>query len=135
MLRIPGWTSLDAAARQSWWASARELARALNAMLNAFVVIEPARGEPSGPLNDLPYAAKDMLRTPGHQPSGGLTASPDLAGLSGAAICWLRLTKPAWIASGLLSPPYPNRARQRLLRLQPPPTRTTSRRRRDRGST
>jgi len=26
MLRIPGWTSLDAAARQSWWASARELA-------------------------------------------------------------------------------------------------------------
>ena len=135
MRRIPDWTSLDAAARQRWRASARERARALDTELNAFVEIEAAKVRLGRTLDAMPYAAKDMLRTPGHQPSGGLTGSPDLAGLSGAAICWLGLTKPAWIASGLLSPPYPNRARQRLLRLQPPPTRTTSRRRRDRGST
>ena len=43
MRRIPDWTSLDAAARQSWQSSARERASALNTELNAFVEIEPAK--------------------------------------------------------------------------------------------
>jgi aspartyl-tRNA(Asn)/glutamyl-tRNA(Gln) amidotransferase subunit A len=90
MLRIPDWTSLDTAARQGWWASARERAQALNAMLNAFVEIEPPRGEPGGPLNGLPYAAKDMLRTPAHQPSGGLAGTPDL-GIVGSSDLLARL--------------------------------------------
>lgn len=78
MRRIPDWTSLDAAARQAWMASAHARAEALDAVLNAFVAIEPAPTVAAGRLNGLPYAAKDMLRTSSHEPSGGLAGTGDL---------------------------------------------------------
>ena len=78
MRRIPDWTSLDAAARQNWHASSRERASALDAELNAFLDIEPARVRSGRTLDAMPYAAKDMLRTPTHQPSGGLAGVGEL---------------------------------------------------------
>ena len=78
MRRIPDWTSLDAAGRQYWLASAHPRAVALDAVLNAFVTIEPAPTAANGRLSGLPYAAKDMLRTPAHRPSGGLAGTGDL---------------------------------------------------------
>ena len=78
MRRIPDWTSLDAAARHGWRSSARERASALNTKLNAFVEIAPAKTRHGRTLDGMPYAAKDMLRTPGHQPSGGLSGAADL---------------------------------------------------------
>ena len=78
MRRIPDWTSLGAAARQHWRVNARERARALHAELNTFVKIEPGGTHLSHTLDALPYAAKDMLRTPAHQPSGGLAEAGDL---------------------------------------------------------
>jgi len=78
MRRIPDWTSLDATARQRWRASARKRAGRLNAELNAFVAIEPAKAHVCGALGGMPYAAKDMLRTLTHQPNGGLAEAGDL---------------------------------------------------------
>ena len=78
MRRIPDWTSLDAAARQRWRASARERARALDTELNAFVEIEAAKVRLGRTLDAMPYAAKDMLRTPSHQPNGGLAEAGEL---------------------------------------------------------
>jgi len=78
MHRIPDWTSLDAAARRRWLANAHERAETLDAALNAFVAIEPALPRSGGALDGMPYAAKDMLRTPAHRPSGGLPGAGDL---------------------------------------------------------
>ena len=78
MRRIPDWTSLDAAARQRWRTSARERASALNTELNAFVEIEAVKVRLGRTLDAMPYAAKDMLRTPSHQPSGGLAGAGEL---------------------------------------------------------
>jgi len=78
MRRIPDWTSLDAAARQHWRTSARERASALNTELNAFVEIEAVKVRLGRTLDAMPYAAKDMLRTPSHQPSGGLAGAGEL---------------------------------------------------------
>ena len=78
MRRIPDWTSLDAAGRHGWRSSARERASALNTKLNAFVEMAPAETRHGRTLDGLLYAAKDMLRTPGRQPSGGLGGAPDL---------------------------------------------------------
>ena len=75
---IPDWTSLDASARHSWRSSARRHASVLNTELNAFVGIEPAKACSDGKLDGMPYAAKDMLRTPAHRPSGGLAEAVDL---------------------------------------------------------
>ena len=75
-------TSLDAAARQRWRATARERAATLNAKLNAFVTIEQASAYSGGTLDSLPYAAKDILQTPTHRPSGGLAGTGDL-GIAG----------------------------------------------------
>ena len=79
MRSIPNWTSLNAAARQSWRSSARERASALNTELNAFVEIELAKTPLGRMLDGLPYAAKDMLQTPLHRPSGGFAGAGDLA--------------------------------------------------------
>jgi aspartyl-tRNA(Asn)/glutamyl-tRNA(Gln) amidotransferase subunit A len=78
MRRIPNWTSLDAAARMRSLASARERAEALNSVLNAFVEIAPTRATARGTLDGMPYAAKDMLRTRVHRPSGGLAGIGEL---------------------------------------------------------
>ncbi len=77
MRRIPDWSSLDAAARRRWLANARPRAEALDAVLNAFVEIESPLPR-SGVLDGMPYAAKDMLRTAEHRPSGGLSGTSDL---------------------------------------------------------
>jgi aspartyl-tRNA(Asn)/glutamyl-tRNA(Gln) amidotransferase subunit A len=82
MRRIPDWTSLDAAARQNWRSGARERAGALDRRLNAFVEIESAKARNDGALAGLPYAAKDMLRTREHRPSGGFAEACDL-GIAG----------------------------------------------------
>jgi aspartyl-tRNA(Asn)/glutamyl-tRNA(Gln) amidotransferase subunit A len=78
MLRLPDWTSLDAAARQRWRETARERASVLNTALNTFVEIEPAQTRSAGALDGLPYAVKDMLQTPTHRPSGGLSGAGEL---------------------------------------------------------
>ncbi|MGE0038949.1 MAG: amidase [Xanthobacteraceae bacterium] len=62
--------------------SARERAETLDAALNAFVAIGPALPRSDGALDGMPYAAKDMLRTPAHRPSGGLTGTGDI-GITG----------------------------------------------------
>jgi aspartyl-tRNA(Asn)/glutamyl-tRNA(Gln) amidotransferase subunit A len=82
MRRIPDWTSLDAAARRDWQLRARGRANALNAALNAFIEIEPEQARPGGALDGMPYAAKDMLQTVAHRPSGGLAQAGDL-GIAG----------------------------------------------------
>jgi aspartyl-tRNA(Asn)/glutamyl-tRNA(Gln) amidotransferase subunit A len=72
--RIPDWTALDDAARRRRRQAARPRARALDPVLNAFVQISlaPASLPPADGIGGLPYAAKDMLQTPLHRPSGGL---------------------------------------------------------------
>ena len=78
MRRIPDWTSLDAAARQSWRSSARERASALNTEAECVCGDRAGESRLGGTLDALPYAAKDMLRTPTHRPSGGLAEAGDL---------------------------------------------------------
>src|SRR5216684_574178 len=84
MPRIPDWSTLDAAARYRMQAAARTRARALEGALNAFARIEPTPSPRSfdGPLGGLPYAAKDMLRTPSHRPGCGFVDGPVVAGNS-----------------------------------------------------
>jgi Asp-tRNA(Asn)/Glu-tRNA(Gln) amidotransferase A subunit family amidase len=73
MNRIPSWFELDAATRRRWQAASRDRATAINARLNAFLQIEPPpHAVEPGPLGGLPCGVKDMLRTAGRQPSGGL---------------------------------------------------------------
>ena len=89
MRRIPDWDTLDAAAQTRRREHARPQAIALDPILNAFAQIDatPFPRSAAGPLGDLPYAAKDMLRTLTHRPSGGF-AERAISGLSGTAICW-----------------------------------------------
>lgn len=82
MPRIPDWTSLETTAHRRWVAGARERAATLDAVLNMFVQIESTHAAAGGALDGLPYAAKDMLRTPAHRPSGGLAGTGDL-GIAG----------------------------------------------------
>src|SRR5262245_6793714 len=74
MARIRDWSLLDPAARRCRQGVARAHAAALNPSINAFVQIGPAATPRTGtgPLTDLPYAAKDLFRTPQRQPSCGL---------------------------------------------------------------
>jgi hypothetical protein len=68
MARIRDWSELNANARQRRREAARAHAAALNPTLNAFVEIVPPAT--SGvPLRGLPYAAKDLFRTRGREPS------------------------------------------------------------------
>src|SRR5262249_35147354 len=76
MTRIHDWSELDRDALERRRAAARTPAAALDPLLNAFVpLVPPAPSD--GPLRGLPYAAKDMLRSPGRAPGCGFTA--DLA--------------------------------------------------------
>jgi aspartyl-tRNA(Asn)/glutamyl-tRNA(Gln) amidotransferase subunit A len=83
MLRIPDWSALDGAARRRRRQAARPQARALDPVLNAFVQISLAPAQPpAAGMDGLPYAAKDMLQTPWHRPSCGLSDGrfPQIAG-------------------------------------------------------
>jgi aspartyl-tRNA(Asn)/glutamyl-tRNA(Gln) amidotransferase subunit A len=93
MQRIPDWRTLDGSKRRAWRDAARDRARALEPLLNAFAHVtratEPAARSPS-PLGGMPYAAKDMFQTPSHRPGGGFADSGDL-GISGTSDLLRRL--------------------------------------------
>jgi aspartyl-tRNA(Asn)/glutamyl-tRNA(Gln) amidotransferase subunit A len=72
MNRIRDWSELDPKARRRRREGARAHAAALAPVLNAFVeIVPPAASGMLGPLNGLPYAAKDMFRTPTREPGCG----------------------------------------------------------------
>ena len=72
MNRIRDWSELDPDAQRRRREAARAHAAALGPALNAFVeIMPPASSGMAGPLSGLPYAAKDMLRTPTHEPGCG----------------------------------------------------------------
>jgi aspartyl-tRNA(Asn)/glutamyl-tRNA(Gln) amidotransferase subunit A len=82
--RIADWRTSGAADRCQGTAAAREQARAINHVLNAFVEFAPAGASlpDKAPLAGLPYAVKDMFRTTAHRPGCGLarTAAVEVAG-------------------------------------------------------
>lgn len=85
MARIRDWSELDPNAQRRRREAARAHAAALNPMLNAFVeIVPPGPSDMAGPLCGLPYAAKDMLRTPGREPGCGFTSdlAPRVEGIS-----------------------------------------------------
>jgi aspartyl-tRNA(Asn)/glutamyl-tRNA(Gln) amidotransferase subunit A len=72
MDRIRDWSELDPDAQRRRREAARAHAAALGPALNAFVeIVPPAPSTMAGPLNGLPYAAKDMFRTPTREPGCG----------------------------------------------------------------
>ena len=77
--RIADWPTLDAALRRKISSTAVERARRLEPRLNAFVALEEGLVPVEGYLGGLPYAAKDMFRTPSHRPTGGLAIPSDAA--------------------------------------------------------
>jgi aspartyl-tRNA(Asn)/glutamyl-tRNA(Gln) amidotransferase subunit A len=85
MARIRDWSELDRHAQQRRREAARAHAAALNPMLNALVEIVPrAPTGVAGPLRGLPYAAKDLFRTPTRDPGCGFTSNlaPRIEGFS-----------------------------------------------------
>lgn len=88
--RIPDWPTLDAALRRKISSTAVERARRLEPRLNAFVALEESLVPVEGHLGGLPYAAKDMFRTPSHRPTGGL-ATPSDASIEGETDLLARL--------------------------------------------
>jgi aspartyl-tRNA(Asn)/glutamyl-tRNA(Gln) amidotransferase subunit A len=85
MDRIRDWSELDRNAQHRRREAARAHAAALNPMLNAFVEITPPTPSGiAGPLHGLPYAAKDLFRTPRRDPGCGfvIDCAPRIAGSS-----------------------------------------------------
>jgi aspartyl-tRNA(Asn)/glutamyl-tRNA(Gln) amidotransferase subunit A len=79
MNRFVDWGELDSGARRRARDTARSIAHALQPELNAFAWISPTPTQaPHGALDGLPYAAKDMFRTPSRRPTGGLAQPGDL---------------------------------------------------------
>jgi aspartyl-tRNA(Asn)/glutamyl-tRNA(Gln) amidotransferase subunit A len=77
MSRIRDWHALDDVGRRRRRDASRAHAIALNAVTNAFVQIEPDAPHGQGALAGLPYAAKDLCRTPRREPCCGLDAAGD----------------------------------------------------------
>jgi aspartyl-tRNA(Asn)/glutamyl-tRNA(Gln) amidotransferase subunit A len=72
MDRIRDWGELSAKAQRRRLKAARAHAAALGPALNAFVeIMPPATSGVAGPLSGLPFAAKDMFRTPTREPGCG----------------------------------------------------------------
>src|SRR5262245_59947278 len=85
MAGIRDWSELDANAQHRRRETARAHAAALNPVLNAFVeIVPPAPAGKAGLLRSLPYAAKDMFRTPARKPGCGLAIAfaPRIDGFS-----------------------------------------------------
>jgi aspartyl-tRNA(Asn)/glutamyl-tRNA(Gln) amidotransferase subunit A len=85
MARIRDWSEFDANAQQRRREAARTHAAALNPVLNAFVeIVPPAPSRKPGSLRGLPYAAKDLFRTPGREPGCGFVVdvAPRIEGFS-----------------------------------------------------
>jgi aspartyl-tRNA(Asn)/glutamyl-tRNA(Gln) amidotransferase subunit A len=75
MPRIRDWSELRSHERRLRQETARVHAAALGSSINAFVAImPPGPAVATGPLAGLPYAAKDMFRTPGREPGCGFGA-------------------------------------------------------------
>jgi aspartyl-tRNA(Asn)/glutamyl-tRNA(Gln) amidotransferase subunit A len=73
MIRICDWRDLGPDAQHRCRETARARAAALNPVLNAFVeIVPPTPSGMAGPLRGLPYAAKDMFRTPTRKPGCGI---------------------------------------------------------------
>jgi aspartyl-tRNA(Asn)/glutamyl-tRNA(Gln) amidotransferase subunit A len=72
MLRFRDWAALDENARRCQTASAIEFAKTLEPRLNAFVAFEDGGPRHAGILDGMPYAAKDIFKTPTRTPHGGL---------------------------------------------------------------
>ena len=91
--RFPDWAGLEPDARRKLRETATARARRLEPRLNAFVEIEKLP-PPSleGPLGGMPYAAKDIFRTPGRRPTAGLSEAVDL-GIAGEAEILARLDR------------------------------------------
>lgn len=71
--RFPDWSILDETERARLSTHASEFARALDASLKAFVAFEGTATTPAaGPLDGMPYAAKDMFVCGTRAPQGGL---------------------------------------------------------------
>lgn len=85
-MRFPDWTSLDAAERGKLSAHACEFARALNAQLKAYVAFEDDVASPRGPLNGMPYAAKDIFVSRTRRPHGGLAQPLPMDAAQGADV-------------------------------------------------
>jgi aspartyl-tRNA(Asn)/glutamyl-tRNA(Gln) amidotransferase subunit A len=91
--RFPDWAGLDPDARRKLRETATARARRLEPRLNAFIEIDDLT-PPSveGPLDGMPYAAKDIFQTPGRRPTGGLSEAVDL-GIVGEADVLERLDR------------------------------------------
>src|SRR6266566_4563125 len=76
--RLLTWTTASNAERQEMRAGARRRAASLDARLNAFVSINAGSPHASGALGGLRYAAKDMFRSPAHEPTCGFAAAGDM---------------------------------------------------------
>src|SRR5262249_3587586 len=99
MNRIRDWGELDRDAQRRGRAGARPYAAALNPLLNAFVEMVPP-GETAGPLSGLPYAAKDMFRTPTRDPGCGFD--------SGVAFAIEGMSEPVARPPATRPPPLPS---------------------------
>src|SRR5437762_4350332 len=75
--RLPAWTTASDDERQEMRTGARRRAESLDARLNAFVSVDARSPRASGALEGLPYAAKDMFRRPGHEPTCGFATADD----------------------------------------------------------
>jgi len=72
--RFRNWTALDASARSGKRSGVVAYAQALEPRLHAFVAFRAETSFAPGPLNGLPYAAKDLFFAPDRAPMGGLAA-------------------------------------------------------------
>jgi aspartyl-tRNA(Asn)/glutamyl-tRNA(Gln) amidotransferase subunit A len=81
-MRFRDWTQLDTAARHRKRAGVIDYARRLEPRLSAFLAFTDAQGDlAAGPLDGMPYAAKDIFSTPDRRPTGGLAQPLPMASL------------------------------------------------------
>ena len=74
--RFRDWTDLPKLNRQRKRAGALDYARAVEPRLDAFIAFRRAGADfVAGPLDGIPYAAKDIFSAPDRRPSGGLAKS------------------------------------------------------------
>jgi len=88
--RLCEWTTATDDERQEMRAAARRRAVSLDTRLNAFVSIVDDARHAGGALDGLPYAAKDMFRTPVHKPTCGFAIAGDM-GIAGTCGLFARL--------------------------------------------
>ena len=82
--RFPAWESLDAEDRGRISAHAGEFARLLDLQLSAYVAFEENAAPARGPLEGMPYTAKDMFVSRTREPHCGLTQPLPMARLQHA---------------------------------------------------